>query len=303
VIIGYIGLQIASNTAHGPMQGLIPDEVPPSQMGTASGLKNLMEMGGLIAASLAAGYLLSPNDRYPTAIILTVMGVLAAASLVTFVTAREVPTSKMRREKVSLNLKHVFSLDLHANRNFFQLVAARFVFLVGIYGVQTFAQYYIRDVMQAPNPVKATGELMAALAGALVLCSLLGGWLTDRVGARRVLVLASLLSAAGCFLLIFARDLASMTLYASLLGAGIGFFLPSNWALAAKLAPKGEAGRFLGLTNLATAGASALSKLGGFGIDLANAAAPGKFLGYSGLFMLGGVFALASLLVLAKVKE
>ena len=28
VIIGYVGLQIASNTAHGPMQGLIPDEVP-----------------------------------------------------------------------------------------------------------------------------------------------------------------------------------------------------------------------------------------------------------------------------------
>ena len=73
VIIGYVGLQIASNTAHGPMQGLIPDEVPPSQMGTASGLKNLMEMAGLIAASLAAGILLSPNDRYPTAIILAVM--------------------------------------------------------------------------------------------------------------------------------------------------------------------------------------------------------------------------------------
>ena len=114
-------------------------------------------------------------------------------------------------------------------------MAARFVFLIGIYGVQTFAQYYIRDVMQAPNPVKATGELMAALAVALVICSVLGGWLTDRIGSRRVLVLASLLSAAGCFLLISARDLPTMTLFGSLLGAGIGFFLTSNWALAGKL--------------------------------------------------------------------
>ena len=152
----------------------------------------------------------------------------------------------MRREKNPLDLKQVFSIDLHANKNFFRLVAARFVFLIGIYGVQTFAQYYIRDVMQAPNPVKATGELMAALAVALVLCSVLGGWLTDRIGSRRVLVLASLLSAAGCFLLISARDLQTMTLYSSLLGAGIGFFLTSNWALASKLAPKGEAGKFLG---------------------------------------------------------
>ena len=240
VIIGYVGLQIASNTAHGPMQGLLPDEVPHSQMGRASGLKNLMEMGGLIAASLAAGYLLSPDDRYPTAIILAVMAVLAAASLVTFITAREKPTSEVRREKIPLDLKQVFSIDLHANKNFFRLVAARFVFLIGIYGVQTFAQYYIRDVMQAPNPVKATGELMAALAVALVLCSVLGGWLTDRIGSRRVLVLASLLSAAGCFLLISARDLQTMTLYSSLLGAGIGFFLTSNWALASQARTQGR---------------------------------------------------------------
>jgi MFS family permease len=262
-----------------------------------------MEMGGVITASLAAGNLLSPDDRYPTAIILTIIGVLAVSALITFITAPEKPTSELRKEKNPLNLKQVFSIDFHGNKNFFRLVASRFVFLIGIYGVQTFAQYYIRDVMQAPNPVKATGDLMAALAVALVICSVLGGWLTDRFGSRRVLVLASLLSAAGCFLLITARDLQTMTTFSSLLGAGIGFYLTSNWALASRIAPKGEAGKFLGLTNLATAGASACSKLGGVGIDIANAAAPGKFLGYSGLFLLGGIFALASLIPLAKVKE
>jgi MFS family permease len=303
VIIGYIGLQIASNTAHGPMQGLLPDEVPHSQMGRASGMKNLMEMVGLVAASLAAGSLLSPNDQYPTRIILAVIGVLALSALVTFVTAREKPTSEYKKEKNSFNLKQIFDIDFHGNKNFFRLVASRFVFLIGIYGVQTFAQYYIRDVMQAPNPVKATGNLMAVLAVALVICSVLGGWLTDRFGSRRVLVLASLLSAAGCFLLVTARDLQTMTLFSSLLGAGIGFFLTSNWAIASRLAPKGEAGKFLGLTNLATAGASACSKLGGIGIDIANAAAPGKFLGYSLMFLLGGVFALLSLIFLARVQE
>jgi Na+/melibiose symporter-like transporter len=99
VIIGYIGLQIASNIAHGPMQGLLPDEVPHEQMGAASGLKNLMDMGGLIVASLAAGNLFSPKDRYPTAIMLVVIGVMAASALVTFITAREKPTSEARKEK------------------------------------------------------------------------------------------------------------------------------------------------------------------------------------------------------------
>ena len=84
---------------------------------------------------------------------------------------------------------------------------------------------------------------------------------------------------------------------------GSALYLTSNWALAARLAPKEEAGKFLGLTNLATAGAGAMSRLGGIGIDIANAAAPGRFLGYSGLFLFGGIFALTSLILLAKVKE
>lgn len=303
VIVGYIGLQIASNVAHGPMQGLIPDQVPDEQLGTASGVKNLMDMGGLIAASLAAGSLLSPDDRYPTTIMLAVMAVLALSAAVTFLTAREQPTSDLKKNENRISFREIFNIDLAGNRNYFRLIGSRFVFLIGIYGVQTFAQYFIRDVMRPENPIQATGDLMAALAVALVLCSLIGGWLSDRIGARRVVVLASVIAAAGSFLLIFAADLASMTLYAGVLGAGIGFYLTSNWALASRLAPKAEAGKFLGLTNLATAGASALSRLGGIPIDLANNANPGRFMGYYGLFFLGGVFALLSLLLLYRVEE
>ena len=303
VIIGYIGLQIASNIAHGPMQGLIPDLVPPEQMGAASGIKNLMDMGGLIIASLAAGSLLAPDARYPTAIMLMVMAVLAISAAVTFLTTREQPTSQEARDRNHVVVASVFRVDLRANRDFFWLIGSRLIFLFGVYGVQTFAQYFIRDVMRAPNPVKATGDLMAALALALVACSVLGGWLTDRFGARRVLLIASILSAAGCFLLAGARDLAALTMYAGVLGAGIGFYLTANWALASRLAPRAEAGKFLGLTNLATAGASALSKLAGIPIDLANSAYPGRFIGYTGLFIVGGVCTLLSLLLLVKVND
>lgn len=303
VIIGYIGLQIASNIAHGPMQGLIPDLVPYSQMGTASGIKNLMDMGGLIIASLAAGNLLAPDARYPTAIMLVVMAVLAISAAITFMTTREQPTSGEVRSRNHVGVRGVFRVDLRANKDFFWLIGSRFIFLFGVYGVQTFAQYYIRDVMRAPNPVRATGDLMAALALALVACAVLGGWMTDRFGARRVLVLASVLCALGSILLAGARDLAALTLYAGVLGAGIGFYLTANWALASRLAPREEAGKFLGLTNLATAGASALSKLGGIPIDLANSAYPGRFLGYTGLFIVGGICALLSLLLLAKVND
>ncbi len=304
IMLGYIGLQVCSNLAQGPMQGLIPDRVPHDQLGLASGIKNLMDMAGLIIASLAAGNLLSPADRYPTTIMLVVMAILAISAVSTFTATHEESTAgDNAAEMKKLNIRAVFKVDLKANKNYAWLIGSRFIFLMGVYGVQAFAQYYIQDVMGAANPVKATGDLMAALAVMLVICALLGGWLADRFGSRRVIIAASLISAAGCFLLVNARDMHSLIIFAGVLGAGIGLYLTSNWALASRLAPKDQAGKFLGLTNLATAGASAFSRLLGVPIDLLNHAFPGRYLGYSALFILGGVGALLSLFLLARVKE
>ena len=303
VVLGYAGLQITSNIAQGPMQGLMPDLVPSEQMGRASSVKNLMDMCGLIIASLAAGNLLLPSDRYPTRIMLMIMVVLAVSAALTFFSVKEKPTGEGGFAGQRLDLKNIFKIDRQANRDYAWLIASRFVFLLGIYGVQTFAQYYIQDVMQAPNPVQATGDLMAALAFMLVVWALLGGWLTDKFGPRKVIILASVLAAAGCWLLVNADTLSSLTMYAGVLGAGVGLYLTASWALASHLAPKEQAGKFLGLTNLATAGASAFSKLMGVPIDLANNAYPGRFLGYSGLFLLGGLGALVSILLLVKVRK
>ncbi len=41
-------------------------------------------------------------------------------------------------------------------------------------------------------------------------------------------------------------------------GLGIGSFYAANWALGTRLVPKDQAGRYLGLSNLAGAGAGAI---------------------------------------------
>jgi len=303
IVIGYVGLQFASNIAHGPMQGLIPDLVQKEKLGLASGLKNLLDMAGLIVASLAAGALLSPSDRYPVLIMVIVMIFLIVCSLITFIFSKEHPSKNQTNGKSSFSVRNVFKVDLKTNSSFAWFILSRFLFLVGVYGIQTFAQYYIRDVMQAANPVQATGDLMASLALSLVICSLIGGWLTDRIGARKVIDTASVISAIGAFLLVFASDLMMLTIYAGIFGAGIGLYLSSNWALASRLAPQSEAGKFLGLTNLATAGASAISKLVGIPIDSINNAYPGYYYGYSVLFIIGGIFPLISMLILKLIKD
>ena len=87
-----------------------------------------------------------------------------------------------------------------------------------------------------------------------------------------------------------------------LVGASAGIFMSVNWAWAADLAPPQEAGRYLGLSNLATAGASAFSRLvAGPIIDGGNALQAG--IGYDLLFLVLALAMAAGALILAGVPE
>jgi len=88
----------------------------------------------------------------------------------------------------------------------------------------------------------------------------------------------------------------------SVLGAGIGLFLTSNWALANQLAPGEEAGKYLGLTNLATAGSGALARLEGPALDWLNGLWPDQWVGYTLMFIFGAVCMLLSVLFLSKIQ-
>jgi MFS family permease len=305
LIIGYIGLQFSSNIAQGPAQGLLPDCVPPEQLGVASSWKNIMDMASLIVASLLAGRLLDPVTRDPTLIVLVLIGTIAVSTAITVFFTAEEPTDREQIAKVGVDWKSLrvqFQIDFSANKAYWWLIAERGSFLLGIYGVQAFAQYYLQDVIRVADPPKQTGDLLAVLTLSLVVLVLVGGWLTDKFGAKRILYLASFLAAVGMLLMLIPRDMPGLMLFGGVLGAGIGLFLTANWALANKLAPGEEAGKFLGLTNLATAGSGALARLEGPALDWLNGLWPGHWVGYLWLFVFGAVCILASMFLLGKIN-
>jgi MFS family permease len=302
--IGYIGLQLSSNTAHGPVQGLLPDLVPPEQLGRASAVKSSLDMLGIIVASLWMGrFFHADGSNWPAAVGL-LMGVLAVTLVITVIGSREASTVHLdKREPIRNPLRGMFRVDWKQAPGFAPLIVTRFVFLAGVYGIQAFAQYFIRDTLHTSDPMALTGNLMAVIAISLTVCALGSGWLCDRLGRKPMHVLAGFMVAAGSLLLIMAASPEAVLLCGCIVGAGTGIFLTANWALATSLAPIKEAGLFLGLTNLATAGAGALSRFTGPAIDALNLWQPGKFLGYDLLFTASAVFALAALLVLVRVPE
>jgi MFS family permease len=303
LVIGYIGLQFSSNIAHAPLQGLLPDRVPNEQLGVASSLKTFMDMLSLIIASLLAGRLIDPVSRDPTLILGVVMGLLALSVTITLLGTPETPTDQKPEPETGQNFFAQFRVDLRLHRSYWWVIAERGLFLLGIYGVQAFAQYYLQDVLRVPDPPRQTGDLLAALTISLVVLVLIGGWLVDHYGAKRILYVGTFLAAAGMLIMMPVRTMTGLLISGSVLGAGIGLFLTANWALANKLVPGEEAGKYLGLSNLATAGAGALARLEGPALDWLNALWPGRWVGYTLLFIFGAICMLLSMMLLIPVKE
>jgi len=135
----------------------------------------------------------------------------------------------------------------------------------------------------------------------LVGSALLGGYLSDRWGRKVLVAAAGLIAAAGTCLLLFSKGMTMVMISGFIIGTGAGTFLATNWALGTDLVPKDQSGRYLGISNLAGAGAGIV----GVGIsgplaDFFNAVQPG--MGYLVVFaVFAAMFALSSL-TLVQVK-
>ncbi len=144
------------------------------------------------------------------------------------------------------------------------------------------------------------------LVGVFTLVSALpAGWLSDRMGRKRLIGYSGIISAVGTAVLLVSiwipKDL---VIYAAglIIGLGTGLFNSINWALGTDLVPKAEAGRYLGIQNLAGAGAGMIGMMvGGPMADLINAYQPG--LGYFAIFGCYTILFLVSIVFLPWVKK
>jgi MFS family permease len=305
IFIGYIGLQTTSNVAHGPAQGLIPDLVPAEKLGLASGIKTALDMAGIVISSLLMGFLITAEDADPRLSVTVIILILIVFSLITLFFSKEKPTTDVVKNHIELGrlLKEVFDFKVVGNRHYWQLILSRFLYLVGIYGFQSFAQYFIRDKFPDRDPIVFTQFVMGSFVVVLIIFSLVSGVLSDKIGRKKLLYVSSIIGALGAVLLIFASTATELLIYGSIMGVGLGIFLSVNWAFANDIAPKVDAGKYMGLTNIATAGSAAVARLEGPMTDALNNAAPGQWWGWTTLFAVSAVLMLLSAVALLKVPE
>jgi YNFM family putative membrane transporter len=174
--------------------------------------------------------------------------------------------------------------------------------MAGFFVLQSFAQYFIADKLAVANPAGTTALLMAIMGAAIFLLAVPTGAMADRVGRRPLNLFAGALGAVATCALIFVGNLPQLVVAGGLIGAAVGIFLSVNWAWAADMVPPEEAGRYLGLSNIATAGASAVARLlAGPLVDGGNLLRQG--IGYELLFLVLGLGMLLGVWLLAGVPE
>jgi MFS family permease len=178
--------------------------------------------------------------------------------------------------------------DAERNVSFTWWVVNRLLFLAAVTSIQTFAMYFLMHAfaLTREGAVKMNTQVMMVVGGFTMVAALPAGWLADRFGHKALVGVSGLVAAVGTCALLTAMGIANRPLVyvaGCIVGLGAGLFTTSNWALGTELVPGEEAGRYLGVSNLAGAGAGMIgSGIAGPMADWINRYRPG--LGYFVIF-------------------
>ncbi|OGO26700.1 MAG: hypothetical protein A2W33_07955 [Chloroflexi bacterium RBG_16_52_11] len=192
------------------------------------------------------------------------------------------------------------------NPSFSWWVINRLAYLIGVINLSTFALFYLQARLgYTAEKVARPASILLLLVGVFILLSAVpGGWLADRFGHKRLVAWSGLLATFGIAVALIQPNLALIYLGGIMIGLATGVFYTANWSLGTDLAPIDQAGRYLGISNLAGAGAGAVGAyIGGPIADTTTRMLPDQpGFGYIMLFSIYGVMILFSVLAVSKVK-
>jgi hypothetical protein len=156
------------------------------------------------------------------------------------------------------------------NPSFTWWVINRLAFLVGANNLSTFAIYFLQGRLGYDGDAAAgpASQLKLVVGVLILIFALPSGWLADKIGRKLLVGISGLLATVGTVILLLSPNMTVIMVGGCIVGAGIGMFFTTNWALGTDIVPQKDAGKFLGISNLAGAGAGAVGAYIGLYADL-----------------------------------
>ena len=271
MVLGWCLAQASLNAMFAALTAALPDQVPVSQRGAVGGWvavsQTLGIVGGVgiatVTGGIAAGYV-------ATAVVVVVLAVPYVLR------SRDLRLGADARPPWDLaSFVRGFWLSPRRHPDFAWAWLTRFLVNLGNAMGALLLYFYLDDAVGYGDPEAGVFVLTVVYAVFIVLSTVVGGWWSDRVGRRKVFVIAAgLVAASASMILALTQTWPGALAGAMVLGVGFGVYLSVDFALCTEVLPDESArAKDLGVINIANAlpqvfapfvGALLIRELGGY---------------------------------------
>ncbi|MEV5683517.1 MFS transporter [Streptomyces sp. NPDC052164] len=255
VALGSLVLSASFMIIGAGLSPVVPDQVPVAQRGAVLGWAMVPQAGALIAGGLLIGLVTGFASQY------LLMAALPLLILLFATTMKDPPLPRRTREPFSLRtFLDGYRISPRAHPDFVWAMGSRFMMGLG-YGMGTlYLPYFLDDVLHYEKlfPGRSTEDGLLIVIGINCLATIstvvLSGWLSDKLGKRRMLVFLGGITMAVAAVPLALSPTWTMTLVAAvILGLGYGVYLAVDTALVTEVLPaSADRGKDMALANLMT---------------------------------------------------
>jgi MFS family permease len=266
--LGVCFFQLFFNFLFAALNAILPDQVPDRQKGRFAAAAALGLPVGTVAGMALVGKVFDTEaSRF---IGLAVVVTIALLPLILLLKDRRLEPDEAPRAPLNWrSLAGTLWLFLRTRRDFAFAWCGRFLVILAHSMIQGYFLFYLQDAVRYPHlfPGHRAEEGLATLTAVQCVTSVAAafasGWLSDRLGRRKIFVTAgALVLAAGSIGFTFAPTWGAVIGAYLVYGVGTGCFYTLDMALIAQVLPRvRDAGKDLGVINLSNTLPQAISPM------------------------------------------
>ena len=287
-------VQAGCNGAYAAISAAIPDRVPVAQRGTVGGLAAMGQTVGVLAGAVIAA---AVAGSFAAGYVTCAAALLAGVVLYLF-RNNDVPLPARNRPPLSLaGFIRGFWVSPVRYPDFAWAWLTRLLVNIGNHMVTLYLLFFLEDAVHVKESQGIAPEfgvlvLTGLYAVMVVITSVVGGRLSDRMGKRKPLVIiSSVVIAAASLILAAAPTWPGALIGASVLGIGFGCYLAVDFALNTQVLPTAlSRGKDLGVLNIANSLPQVLAPVIAFPFVALWGGYVSLYVAAAGIGLLGAVF-------------